>query len=269
MPLSPNEIKDRALAFSREWEGEKSERGGAQTFWNEFFNIFGISRRRVATFEEPVKRARRRFEEGDLFISGKQNTKGGFIDLFWKGTLIAEHKSRGRDLDTAYSQALGYFEGLPERDLPHYVIVSDFARFRLYDLDARTQVEFPLKDLYKNIGLFGFIAGYQTQRIQEQDPVNVKAAEQMGKLHDQLKASGYTGHVLEVLLVRLLFCLFAEDTTLFEPRGSFRDYLENKTREDGSDFGACLSHLFRGIPGADRADGVVAHGPPDEFAGVC
>lgn len=237
MPLSLNEIKDRALAFSREWEGEKAERAEAQTFWNEFFAVFGLTRRRLASFEEPVRRALPLFEES--------GGGGGFIDLFWRGTLIAEHKSRGRDLDSAYKQALGYFSGLPERDLPRYVIVSDFARIRLYDLDADTQSEFGLKDFYKHIKLFGFIAGYTTQRIEAQDPVNIKAAERMGKLHDRLRASGYDGHTLEVLLVRLLFCLFAEDTTLFEPRGSFRDFLENCTREDGSDLGPQLSHLFQ------------------------
>jgi hypothetical protein len=237
MPLSLNEIKDRALAFSREWEDAKAERAEAQTFWNEFFNVFGVNRRRLASFEEPVKRARKRFEE--------KGNNGGFIDLFWRGTLIAEHKSRGRDLDSAYKQALEYFEGLAERDLPHYVVVSDFARIRLYDLEAGIREEFPLKDLYKNIKLFGFIAGYTTQRIEAQDPVNIKAAERMGKLHDRLRSAGYEGHILEVMLVRLLFCLFAEDTTLFEPRGSFRDFIENNTDEDGSDLGPKLSLLFQ------------------------
>ncbi|MBI5676528.1 MAG: class I SAM-dependent DNA methyltransferase [Nitrospirae bacterium] len=237
MPLSLNEIKDRALAFSREWEGANAERAEAQTFWNEFFNVFGVNRRRLASFEEPVKRARTRFEQS--------GSKGGFIDLFWRGTLIAEHKSLGKDLDSAYKQALEYFEGLAERDLPRYVIVSDFARIRLYDLDSSTQNDFLLKDLYKHIKLFGFIAGYTTQQITAQDPVNIKAAERMGRLHDRLRESGYEGHTLEVLLVRLLFCLFAEDTTLFEPRGSFRDFLENSTHEDGSDLGSQLAHLFQ------------------------
>ena len=54
MPLSWNEIRDRAIAFSKEWEGEKSERAEAQSFWNEFFEVFGIQRRRVATFEKQV-----------------------------------------------------------------------------------------------------------------------------------------------------------------------------------------------------------------------
>ncbi|KAF0183244.1 MAG: DNA methyltransferase [Nitrospirae bacterium] len=238
MPLSLNEIKDRALAFSREWEGEQVERAEAQSFWNDFFTVFGISRRRIASFEEPVKKALPLFE--------KNTPKGsGRIDLFWRGVLIAEHKSLGRDLDTAYKQALGYFSGLFERDLPRYVIVSDFARFRLYDLDKNVQTEFLLRDLYKHIKLFGFISGYTTQKIESHDPVNIKAAERMGKLHDRLRANGYSGHQLEMLLVRLLFCLFADDTTLFEPRGSFRDFIENATKEDGSDLGSQLTMLFQ------------------------
>jgi len=243
MPLSLNEIKDRALAFSREWEGERAERAEAQTFWNEFFNIFGVSRRRLASFEEPVRRARTRYEA--------KGNKGGFIDLFWRGMLIAEHKSRGRDLDSAYKQALEYFDGLAERDLPRYVIVSDFARIRLYDLDTNESAEFALKDLYRNIKLFGFIAGYTTQQITAQDPVNIKAAERMGRLHDRLRSAGYEGHNLEVMLVRLLFCLFAEDTTLFEPRGSFRDFIENNTLEDGSDLGPQLTLLFQVLNTSD------------------
>jgi len=229
MPLSWNEIKTRALAFSKEWQDETSEDAEAKTFWDGFFNIFGITRKRLASFEEPVK---------------KLGEKYGYIDLFWKGVLIVEHKSRGKSLDKAYAQALDYFPGITERDLPKYVIVSDFARFRLYDLEDNEQHEFDLKDLHKNVRLFGFIAGYQTHKIQEQDPVNIKAAEQMGKLHDKMKESGYTGHPLELYMVRLLFCLFAEDTGIFEKQ-QFKEYVEQRTSEDGSDLGHHLSTLFQ------------------------
>jgi hypothetical protein len=164
--------------------------------------------------------------------------------LFWKGVLIVEHKSRGKSLDRAYTQALDYFDGIRERDLPKYVLVSDFARFRLYDLEENEQHEFELKDLHKNVRLFGFIAGYQTHKIQEQDPVNIKAAEQMGKLHDQMKDVGYSGHQLELYLVRLLFCLFAEDTGIFE-RQQFKEYIEQRTSEDGSDLAHHISTLFQ------------------------
>lgn len=228
MPLSWNEIKSRALAFAKEWDGEASEHANAKPFWDDFFNVFGITRKRVATFEEPVK---------------KLGEKQGFIDLFWKGVLLIEHKSRGKDLDKAYVQALDYFPGIPERDLPKYVLVSDFAKFRLYDLEENTQLEFALADLHKNVQAFGFIAGYQTHKIKEQDPVNIKAAERMGRLHDQMKAVGYEGHPLEHYLVRLLFCLFAEDTGIFERR-QFQDYIEQKTHEDGSDLAHHLASLF-------------------------
>jgi len=227
-PLSWNEIKSRALAFSKEWAEASYERGQAQTFWNEFFNVFGVVRQRVARFEENVKK----LGGGD-----------GFIDLFWKGELLIEHKSRGRDLDKAYSQAMDYFPGLKDYELPKRILVSDFARFKLYDLVEGDEYEFALNDFHENVNLFGFIPGYQTRKIQAQDPVNVKAAEKMGKLHDQMKAVGYEGHPLEVYLVRLLFCLYAEDTTIFEKQ-QFTAYIEDKTNEDGSDLANHMSQLF-------------------------
>jgi hypothetical protein len=230
MPLSWNEIKSRSLAFSKEWEETESEDAEAKSFWDSFFHIFGITRKRVASFEEPVK---------------KLGDKQGFIDLFWKGVLLVEHKSRGKNLDKAYTQALDYFPGILERDLPKYVLVSDFARFRLYDLEENEQHEFALKDLHKNVRLFGFIAGYQAHKVKEQDPVNIKAAERLGLLHDQMKAAGYDGHPLEHYLVRLLFCLFAEDTGIFYERQQFQDYIEQRTHEDGSDLGQHLDLLFQ------------------------
>jgi len=230
MPLSWNEIRSRAIAFSKEFEDESSEDAEAKTFWDSFFEVFGMTRRRLASFEKPVQ---------------KSDGRGGYIDLLWKGVLLVEHKSRGKDLDRAFHQATDYFYGLKERDLPRYVLVSDFARFRLYDLEEGTDAEFPLKDLQKNIKRFGFIAGYQPRRFDEQEEAaNIKAAEQLGKLHDQLKATGYVGHPLEVLLVRLLFCVFADDTGIFE-KNQCKEYLEQRTAEDGSDLGMHLAQLFQ------------------------
>lgn len=227
--LSWNEIRKRSIKFSKEWEDENSEEAEAKSFWDDFFHIFGISRRRVAAFEAPVK---------------KLDDKQGFIDLFWKGQMIVEHKSRGRDLDKAYTQALDYFHDLKESELPKYVLVSDFERFRLYDLEEGTQHEFNLSDLHKNIEIFGFIAGYQKKVFKEEDPVNMKAALIMGKLHDSLFNVGYIGHELEVFLVRLLFCLFAEDTGIFE-KALFTEYIDTRTNIDGSDVGSKLAELFQ------------------------
>jgi hypothetical protein len=142
MPLSWNEIRSRAHEFSRRWAGEASERAEAQSFWNEFFAIFGLDRKRVASFEKQVKLSR-----------AGEKLKQGRIDAFWKGTLLIEHKSAGQDLDRAFAQAIDYFEGLPGRDLSRYILVSDFTRFRLCDLEADTDVEFRLADLYDPVAM--------------------------------------------------------------------------------------------------------------------
>ncbi|EZH64286.1 methylase (plasmid) [Bacillaceae bacterium JMAK1] len=226
--LSWNEIRSRAIAFANEWKNESSEHAEAKSFWDQFFHVFGVSRRRVATFEERVN-----MQEGH-----------GYVDLLWRSKLLVEHKSKGRDLDKAYNQARDYFPGIRESDLPQYILVSDFENFRLYDLDNGGERNFRLDQLPQNIELFGFMAGYQKQEITERDPVNIQAAEQMAILHDKLKTVGYTGHDLEVYLVRLLFCLFADDTGIFD-KNYFRDYLLHETKEDGSDLGIHISQIYQ------------------------
>ena len=230
MRLSWNEIRIRAASFVREWEGEGYEKGQTQLFYRDFFDIFGVPVRRVASFEEPVKNL------GD---------KRGFIDLFWKGVLLVEQKSKGRDLKKAKVQALEYFPGLKDAELPRFLLLSDFQSFELYDLEEDDRAAFTLAELPKNIDKFAFVLGKQKRSFKDQDPVNVQASELVGRLHDALEASGYTGHDLEQFLVRIVFCLFADDTGIFEPRDIFLDLLENRTREDGSDLGGWLSQLFQ------------------------
>lgn len=227
--LSWNEIKDRALKFSKEWADTQNEEADAKPFLVEFFNVFGISRKKVATFEERVMK----LDEHD-----------GYIDLFWKGTLVIEMKSRGKNLDKAFTQAKDYLHGIKQHELPKYILVSDFDIIRLHDLEEAKVIEFKLKDFVNNIQHFGFIAGYQKRTYKEQDPVNIKAAELMGKLHDRLKEIGYEGHPLEICLVRILFLLFAEDTTIFEKQ-QFQEFIEQRTSEDGSDLAAKLQELFQ------------------------
>jgi len=228
MSLSWNEIKERASRFSKEWDNACNEDAEAKTFLYEFFNVFGISQRKVATFEYKVKK----LDEHD-----------GYIDLLWKGNILIEMKSKGKNLYKALTQAKDYIQGLPQYEIPKYILVSDFDIFRLIDIEEEKTTEFKLKELVKNIHLFGFIAGYQKRTYKEEDPVNIAAAVLMGKLHDRLKAIGYSGHSLERYLVRLLFCLFADDTGIFE-KGIFQDYIEQKTNEDGSDLAYHIAAIF-------------------------
>lgn len=229
MTLSWNEIKDRALKFSKEWADTSNEEADAKPFLVEFFNVFGITSKRVSTFEHRVK---------------KLDDKDGYIDLLWKGTILIEMKSRGKNLDKAYGQAKDYLHGLKEHELPKYILISDFENFRLYDLEENKTIEFKLNDLVNNVQHFGYLLGYQKKVYKEQDPANIKAAELMGKLHDRLEEIGYTGHPLEVYLVRILFCLFAEDTTIFNKQ-QFQEYIEQRTNIDGSDLAAKLQELFQ------------------------
>ena len=230
MRLSWNEIRSRAAEFAREWADAVYEKGETHSFYNDFFEIFGVRRRTVARYEEHVRRLDR---------------AGGYIDLFWPGVLLVEQKSAGRDLAAAREQAGEYFDALPERDRPRYQLLCDFRTFELLDRDEREETRFALADLPAHVEQFGFILGVQRRTFRDQDPVNVEASELVARLHDALKASGYGGHDLELLLVRTVFCLFADDTGIFEPRDVFLQFIEERTAADGSDLGPWLARLFQ------------------------
>lgn len=251
MPLSWNEIKHRAITFAKEWKDETREDAEAKSFWDDFFNVFGQKRRHLASYEDAVKK-----------LSGDW----GYIDLLWPGVMLAEHKSAGKDLGKAHAQGMEYIRALidsgREQEVPRYLIVSDFQRIAIHDLEPEEDpdaplfkrlppsVEFPLADFHKHIRHFFFIAGYKQHKLNPEDPANEEATRLMCDLHDALEAGDYgtdatgkAGHELKQFLVRLLFCLFAEDNGIFATK-SFQFYLEDRTAADGSDLGPKLHELF-------------------------
>ena len=230
MRLSWNEIRARAAGFANDWRDAAYESGETQSFYNAFFQVFGVERRSVARYEEHVK---------------KLDNSSGWIDLFWPGMLLVEQKSAGRNLSDAYDQAGEYFDALPEWQRPRYILVSDFQTFELRDLDERKRVAFKLAELPEHVEAFGFIVGVQRRAFRDQDPANIAAAELVGKLRDELFESGYRGENLERYLVRIAFCLFADDTGIFEPRDIFIDLIEERTSKDGSDLGERIAMLFQ------------------------
>ena len=240
MRLSWNEVRVRAAAFAEDWKDAAYEKGETQSFYNAFFRVFGVQRRSVARYEAHV---------------AKLDNRSGFIDLFWPGVLLVEQKSAGRDLRKAYEQAGEYFDALPERERPRFILVSDFQTFELHDLDEREAVAFPLADLPAHVESFGFILGVQRRTFRDQDPANIEAAELVGRLHDALADAGHRGHDLERFLVRVVFCMFADDTGVFEPRDIFLDFIETRTSEDGADLGPWLAQLFEVLdtPEGERA----------------
>jgi hypothetical protein len=238
MRLSTNELRVRAHAFAKKYADAAYEKGETQTFYNDFFQIFSVERRVVARYEEHVK---------------KLNNKTGFIDLFWPKVLLVEQKSAGRDLSKASEQAGEYFDALKSADKPRYQLVCDFQNFELLDRDTREMSFFKLADLPDKIEQFNFIRGLERREFKDQDPVNIKASELMGAIHDALEDSGYKGHDLERFLVRLVFMLFADDTGIFDPRDILLDLIESRTNVDGSDVGAWLDRLFQVLNTPDDA----------------
>ena len=229
MRLSWNEVRARAAVFAEDWKDASYEKGETQSFYNAFFEVFGVRRQSVARYEQHV---------------AKLDNRSGFIDLFWPKVLLVEQKSAGRDLKAAYEQAGEYFDALPERERPRFILVSDFQTFELHDLHERETVAFPLADLPAHVESFGFILGVQRRTFRDQDPANIEAAELVGRLHDALADAGHRGHELERFLVRVVFCMFADDTGVFEPRDIFLDFIETRTSEGGADLGPWLAQLF-------------------------
>ena len=208
-----------------------TRRARRRAFYNEFFEIFGVK----TSHGRPLRRAGQ--------TAGRFPTDSSIC--FWPGVLLVEQKSAGVNLEKARHQADAYFDALQEHERPRYQLQCDFQTFELIDRDEREEMRFALADLPDNVEKFGFILGLQKRTFKDQDPVNIQAAERVAFLHDALAASGYTGHDLEQFLVRIVFCFFADDTGIFEPRDIFLDLLENRTNEDGSDLGGWLAQLFQ------------------------
>ncbi len=223
------EIRTRLQAFAKQWKQAERENADAKLFWARFYECFGIRPESATIYEKAVDK-----------IDGTR----GFIDSFIPGLLIVEHKSKGKDLKSAFTQASDYFTALPEGERPRYIIVSDFAKFRLYDLRTDTQVECKLADLPKHAGWFRFLVeGAAAPEIVEESPINRQAAYAVSRLHEALLQANFRGRDLEVFLTRLLFCFFADDTGIFGQDGMFRQYVE-ATRDNGRDTGQRLAILF-------------------------
>lgn len=237
--LSWSEIRARAARFADEWKGASYEKGEAQSFYDDFFRVFGRDRRLVAAFERQVKRL--------------DSAKSGYIDLLWPGTLVVEHKSAGYDLDKAMGQAEDYLVSLPESEMPRYLLACDFGRFLLVDLERRTESRFALSDLPDRVGEFAFMAGTGASGPPGAErPVDTRASAMMGDIFTMLSRQGYGSPHVERFLVRLAFCMFAEDTGIFD-RGIFEAYVRARTSPDGSDLGPRLANLFEVLDTPDDA----------------
>lgn len=227
MPCDKKEL----LEFISRWQGRGYEKGDTQQFWLQLLRTIGYSKVDDVLFEFHV-------------------SSGGFIDVWIPdaGVLI-EQKALGIDLDkeelrqgkqkTPLTQALDYVDELPRLEQPRFVITCNFSTFRVYDRDAhgRSQLpnnafEFTLDELASHPEYLAFINDPTNSRLEKEKAVSIKAGELIGKLYDKLR-EGYMNpdseesmHALNVLCVRLVFCLYCEDAGLFG-KDAFYNYLKN------------------------------------------
>ncbi|MCC5911786.1 MAG: class I SAM-dependent DNA methyltransferase [Clostridiaceae bacterium] len=223
------EIESRAVQFQKQWKNcIGDERQEAQTFEKDLMNVFGVD------FRDGLHEYQIRLKDGSI----------GYIDYLIPGKILIEMKSKGKSLTRAYSQAMDYIHALKPEEIPKLVMVCDFNKIEVYNLEKDHRYKpFKVTQLKQHVRIFGIIAGYgTTDETQTEIELNTDASYKMAKIHDALKENGYIGHNLEVYLVRLLFCLFADDTGIFE-KGSFQKYI-SESKEDGSDLSMRIMLLF-------------------------
>ena len=240
--LSINAIRDRCVKFAYDWSdcvGDEKQDG--HEFMRELMKCFGITKRKAISYERRSNRA----------STGRQ----GYIDALIPGKALIEMKSAGKDLDKAEEQALDYIHDLADVETPRLLIISDFRRIRIVDLgnDIMTadgidsgHTEFELAKLPDHVDDLKFLAGYGMVQVgsREQEEASIRAARVMADLYEALDGSGYSDHEASIFLIRTLFCLYGDDAGLWE-RDLFAEFLDTRTREDGSDLGAQLAVLYQ------------------------
>ncbi|MGL5725982.1 class I SAM-dependent DNA methyltransferase [Cetobacterium sp.] len=227
--LSWEEIISRAVIFQKNWKNNSGiERQEGQTFEKDFMSIFGVD------FREGFHEYQVTLNDGSL----------GYIDYLLPGKILIEMKSKGKSLAKAYSQAREYIKALKPEEQPSLVMVCDFKNIEIYNLNKDIKYKpFKVSQLKQYVRIFGVLAGYKDKHEDKNEiELNTKASYKMAKLHDQLKEYGYDQHALEIYLVRLLFCLFAEDTGIFE-KYTFENYIKS-SKDDGSDLSMKIMFFF-------------------------
>ena len=240
--LSLNAIRKNCVKFAHEWSdcvGDEKQEG--HEFMRELMQCFGITKRKAISYERRSNRA----------STGRQ----GYIDALIPGKALIEMKSARKDLDKAEEQALDYIHDLADVETPRLLIVSDFRHVRIVDLDSEMathgsgdtgRTEFRLAQLPDHVDDLKFLAGYGMVQVgsREQEEASIRAARVMADLYEALDGSGYSDHEASIFLIRTLFCLYGDDAGLWE-RDLFTEFLETRTREDGSDLGAQLALLYQ------------------------
>lgn len=228
MSLSPAQQKRAAREFAAKWQNRGNEKEDTQSFWLELLrDVIGMEDVTTAV----------RFEQ--------HTVDRGYIDVvIADAKTFIEQKSLGISLDkaetrqgrkvTPFQQAKAYADSMPNSQRPDTIMVCDFNEFRIHDMDTERPGEkytsFKLEELPDHLYLLDFLVNPQRERRAREEKVSIDAGALIGRLYSLLSSqyidpeSEDNQHALNVLCVRLVFCLFAEDAELF-PKDAFYTYL--------------------------------------------
>lgn len=256
--MKATEQQAAAKKFVKEWSGKGYEKGECQKFWIDLLcNVFGIQDfADFIFFEEQVK-------EKIVFTkkSQKSQTITNFIDAYIPSTrVMIEQKSSNKDLRertrqsdgkflTPYEQAKRYVAELPLSQHPKWIVACNFSEFLVYNMENPSDEpeQIFLKDLPKEYHRLNFLVDARSEHIQREIEISVKAGEIVGKIYDALlpefgdNPTTEDLHALNVLCVRIVFCLYAEDAGIFQ-KEQFYNYLKSFHVEN---MRVALRELFR------------------------
>ncbi len=246
--MTEKEQRKKAKEFAEYWKNKGNERSESQPFWLALLrDIFGI--------QEPEK-----------FIIFEENVHidqaNGFIDGYLPDThVLIEQKGKGKDLrkpikqsDGTYlnpfQQAKRYSSELPYSQRPRWIVTSNFSSFLVYDMENPTgePQEILLQNLEKEYYRLAFLVDKGNENLKKEMEISIQAGEIVGKLYDEIlklylhPEKESTLRSLNMLCVRLVFCLYAEDAGIFGKHNLFHDYLANL---DASDLRRALIDLFK------------------------
>ena len=223
-------IRNSIKEFVEYWKDKGYEKGESQKFWLQLL-------RDVLCIEHP-----------EQFISFEDKVlldHTSFIDAYIPSTkVLIEQKSSDKDLNKAikqsdgsylnpFQQAKRYISELPLSQHPRWVVTCNFQKFRVYDMERPNgePQEILLKDLEKEYYRLSFLVNSGSEHLKKEMEVSIQAGNIVGLLYDALlnqyidKTSEKTLKSLNILCVRLVFCLYAEDAGIFPKHNQFLDYL--------------------------------------------
>ena len=236
-----------AVEFAKRWKGKGYEKGDSQLFWTELLTeVFGIENpSSFIRYEEQVKVDKTNFIDGHI-----PSTR-----------VLIEQKSLGKDLRkgilqsdgsilTPFQQAKRYVTNLPVSEHPRWVITCNFSEFLVYDMEQPNgePEQILLENLGKEYYRLQFLVNEKSEHIKKEEKVSMEAGEIVGRIYDALLKqyaddSPEAQRWLNILCVRLVFCLYAEDAGIFA-HDQFCNYL---TRYDAEDFRNALIRLFEAL----------------------